>query len=159
MVGRGDMHGVDIRAAEHVAKIAVHLAIFVIVLMIDAPLGAFAGTFFHVANGDVLHVGPTDERAQVVVAAIADADAGHDDPLAGGRLAAGAEGRRSDDIGATDRGGGRRGGCQKVSSIRGLLALFHKTMIPSVEAASRKLPCTIVRAWRTRRDPPITAHA
>ena len=46
-----DAHGVDIFASEHVAEIAVGLAVIVSVLLVHHAFGLFATLFEDVANG------------------------------------------------------------------------------------------------------------
>ena len=80
----GDQHGVDIVAVEQLAKVAKHEAALIAVQFVDPLLDGDAAGFLDVADGGELHVLLLQEAAQVVRAAVADADAADDDPLAGG---------------------------------------------------------------------------
>ncbi len=125
MVGRGTMDGVDIAAGQQVAEVVVALAVFVVVLIIDAIAIAVTDVFADVAKGDVLHVAATEVRPQVAGTHIPDTDTAHHDPPAGRGTAVGAEGRGGDQVGA----GRCCCGCclEKVSPIG---TLFHGSALP-----------------------------
>ena len=71
----GDQHGIDIVAVEQFAKVAIHVAVLIAVLLVGHLLDRDAARFLHVADGHELDVLLFQEAAQVVGAAVADADA------------------------------------------------------------------------------------
>ena len=80
----------------------------------------------HVADGDELHVLLLQEAAEVVGAAVADADAAEHDPLAGGDGAVPAEGGAGNDCRRHHRGPGRKRGLQKLPPMKMRLRLRHE---------------------------------
>ena len=94
-----------------------------LVVLVDAALGRLADALAHVADGHVLHVAAAQEGAQVAAAHVADADAAHDDPLAGRRAVVGAQGGGGDDVGHGDRRAGR---LQEVAA-RAVLCDAHRS--------------------------------
>jgi hypothetical protein len=115
MVGRGDVHGVDVAAAEELAEIMIDGAVAVTVVFVDASLGALARALFDVTDSHVLNVAAAEEGPQIAAAHIADADAAHHDPLAGRRSFLVAQGGAGDDVRGRH---GRGGGFQKPPSSR-----------------------------------------
>ena len=98
VVGRGNVHGVDVGAGQQLAKIVVGLAV------VDchnarrsSPLTAVADFFAHVAHGHVLHVFAAEVAPLIAAAHIADADPAHHDAVAGRRPLVVAQRRRGDD--------------------------------------------------------------
>ncbi len=79
----GDQHGVNIIAGQQVAQIAVRGAILVAVLLVGLLLDGLAARGLNVADGHELHIRFPHEAAQIVSAAIADADAAQDNAFAG----------------------------------------------------------------------------
>ena len=78
----GDQHGVDVVAGQQLAEVAVGGAVRVAVLRVDHLLDRLAALGLHVADGHEPDVGLLQEAAQVVAAAVADADAADDDLFA-----------------------------------------------------------------------------
>ena len=85
MIGRGDMHRVDVRAGQQLAEVVVGLAVGVLVVFVHLALGLVAGALAHIADGHVLDIRTAQERALVAASHVADADAAHHDPVAGRR--------------------------------------------------------------------------
>ena len=105
MVGRGDVDGVDVVAGEQFTEVDVGRAVLGAVPLIDAALGVVPELLPHVADGDVLHIGPAEESPLVPRAHVADADAPHHDPVARRRGDSIAERLRGDHIGRGHGGG------------------------------------------------------
>ena len=105
MVGRGDVDGVDVVAGEQFTEVDVGRAVLGAVPLIDAALGVVPELLPHVADGDVLHIGPAEENSLVPRAHVADADAPHHDPVARRRGDSIAERLRGDHIGRGHGGG------------------------------------------------------
>ena len=125
----GDQHGIDILAVEQFAKVAIAIAVFVAILLIDHGFDRIAAGRFDVADGDELDVFLFQEAAEVVGSSIADADAAQHDSLAGGDRAVEAQGRAGDDIGRHHRGGtGRQRGFQKPTPVKMRYLLRHKPL-------------------------------
>ena len=120
MVGRGNVHRVDVGASQQFAEIVVDLAVAVLIVTIDVGLGLLAHFFANIAQGHVLHVFAIQKGALIAAALIADADAGHHNPIAGRRTAVLAQRGRGNDIG----GGHRRAGGLKKSRRVGFRKLL-----------------------------------
>ena len=84
---RGDEHRIDVAAGQKLAQVAIRGAIRIAILRIYRLLDRLAAIGPHVADGHEPGVGLLQEAAQIVRAAVADADAAHQNPLAGGHRA------------------------------------------------------------------------
>jgi hypothetical protein len=104
MIGRGDMHRVDVRARQQLTKVVVGLAVGVLVVRVHLALGLVAGALSHIADGHILDIRTAQKRALVATAHVADTDAAHHDPIAGRRDILRTQGGRSDHV----RHGNRR---------------------------------------------------
>ena len=107
----GNEDGVDVAAVEELAEVLVHRAGIIAVLLVGHLLDADAPVFLDVADRRELDVVLLEKAAEVVSAAVADADAAEDDALARRDRAVEAEG------GAGDHGGGDRGGRQREAGL------------------------------------------
>ena len=110
MVGRGDEHGVDVLAGEHVAEVVVLVAAFGArggaVVLVDPLLGVAAAVGVDVADGQNANVVEPEKRGDVKAVGLhPQADHADGDLVAGARLVA-AEHRAGNDRGNRDR---RRG--------------------------------------------------
>ena len=92
VVGRGDMHGVNVLTGEQLAEVVIDLAIGVVIVVVGPLFRLSPLLVLHVANGDILHVFASQEFALVAGALIADANAGDDNPVASGRTIVGPQG-------------------------------------------------------------------
>ena len=121
VVGRGDVHRVDVVAAEHLAEVDQGRAVGGAVLLVDAGLRLIPPLLPHIAHGDILHVGPGEKRLLVARAHVAQADSRHHDPVACRRRDGVAEGLRRDHVGHGDgRGRGGRGLEEATAAGRGV---------------------------------------
>ena len=90
--------------------------LLIAVLLIGHLLDGHAAGLLHIADGGELHVFLLQEAAEVVRAAVADADAADDDPLAGRRGAVQPEGRTGNDRGRGDGGARPKGRFSKTDA-------------------------------------------
>ena len=106
VVRGGDVHCVNVVPGQYLPEVAVGFAVGVAIMLVHAVFGAVADAFADVAHGHVLHVRLVEEDAEVAPTHVAEADTGHDNPLAGWRrLLVAADGRGQD--GGEANGGGR----------------------------------------------------
>ena len=118
-VAGGDQHGIDVRPlGQKLAEVAIRGTILAAVPAVTMFLIARRGPP-DVADRHELHVGFAS-IAQVAAAPAAEADAAEDDPLAGGRLAAGAQlTNRGQGKGARTRPPDRQDACPTTIAARG----------------------------------------
>ena len=119
MVGRGDVNGVDVVAGKQFSEIDVRCAVGVGILAVDAALALVPPLLPYIADGDILHVGPTEERVLIPRAHVADTDAPHHDPVASRRGRGIAEGLGGDDVGGGDRSTGGDARSLEKAATRG----------------------------------------
>lgn len=79
MVGRGDHHGVDVFAIEHLAEVAVQVG-----LAADPLAGRFQGRLSDVAEGGHFDVAVVQERIEHLPSPVGHPDAADPNPLVGG---------------------------------------------------------------------------
>ena len=126
----GDQDRVDVTAVEQLAKVAIHRAVCVAVVLVDFFLDGDAAFFFNVADGDELNVLLLQEAAEVISSPVADADTAHHDSLAGSDCAVPAQGRTRNDRRCEGSGGaGRKRAFQEPSTIE-LRHVFRHRMCP-----------------------------
>ncbi len=110
VVRRGDVYHIDVVTGQQFAEIDVFFAVGVFVVLIGAGLASIALRRPHIADGDILDVAAAEESALIAATHVADADAGHDDAIAGRGPLVVAECGRGNDI---RRGHGHAGRFQK----------------------------------------------
>ncbi len=95
------------RSARNCARLGIHLAVVVAVVLVDDLLDGLATVLAEVADGDELDVLVAEDPVQVMAAAAVDADAAADDALAGGHRAVAPQGGGGHNRGHHQRGAGR----------------------------------------------------
>ncbi len=125
----GDQDRVDVAAVEQLAKVAIHRAVRVAVVLVDFFLDGDAAFFFDVADGDELNVLLLQEAAEVVSSPVPDANSAHHDPLAGSDRSPFPQGRTGNDHRCHRRSAGRNRAFQEPSTIE-LRHVFRHRMCP-----------------------------
>ena len=83
MVGRRDMDRINVGSSQQFTEVVVNLAVFILVVIVDAGLRFLAVLFTDVAGCDVLHIAAPEERSLITASHVADANAAHHDPVTG----------------------------------------------------------------------------
>ena len=152
VVGRADQDGVDVGAGQHVAEIVVVLAVLVLVVIVDDPLGVLAMAAHDIADGDHLDLGKAQEAVHVAGSLAAAADRRHDDPLAGRSPAVAPQRGRRDHVGNGDR---RPGRLEKPSPV--CLRRLHRRRS---SLTGRRLLASCPRgSGRHKKVPPVSSKA
>jgi hypothetical protein len=95
-----DEYGVDVVAGEQFAEVSIERAVAGAILLIHHLLAGVAAGGLHVGDGDALHVGQGQHRAEDVAAAVANADDAKRDAFTG----SGCAGLEPESPGRDDRG-------------------------------------------------------
>jgi hypothetical protein len=83
-VAGGNQHGIHIGPlGQELAQVGIRSTIFRAVLTVHRVLGGLSLAFYDITDGDPLHIGLVQHRAQIIGTAAAEADAAHHDPFAG----------------------------------------------------------------------------
>ena len=113
-------------AGQQLAEIVVGLAVLVVVLLVRRGPWPRRGTSSRTSQTATYCTSlAAQERALVAAAHVADADAGHHDPLAGRRAIVGPQG------GGRNKTGQRRGGGRRLEKLAARDAWFHSVVILS----------------------------
>ena len=104
MVGGGDAHRVDIRSGQQLAIVVIGRRVTMAIALIDSLFGFLAKLAPKIANGHEAHIVLRQEPAQMAPAHTADANAPHDDLLAGCYGTRGTDHPRRHDIGKSQGG-------------------------------------------------------
>ena len=83
MIAGGDLDRIDVVAAEDFHHVVAFIAVLVAVLFVGHSPDGFAPRFLHVGDGDELDVRLGEETGKHLPPPRADADAAHDDAVAG----------------------------------------------------------------------------
>ena len=150
MVGRGDVYGVDVAAAQHLAKVDIGLAVAVLVASVDLALGGVALLGPHVADGHILHIVALQEIVLIAGPHIADADPAHHDAVAGGRSLVVAQAGCRDEVGDGQCRAGRARGLQELAAIRIVVVVHEFPLGDDVEGDKRSLWVAESRALAPR---------
>ena len=138
VIGRGDLHGVDVLAGHQLAEILVGRAVLVVVELVDRLLGLVPLGLVHVADGHDLDLGIPAEGPHVAHALDAQADAPQHHAVRRRHRARLAQGRRRHDRGKPEDAGQRGGLLEELPAADGSeigLSFSRHKMAPFAECS------------------------